>query len=75
MIQLNDENTVFVLFTDQIQKHLETLAIEVRELVEEVFSCGRFHHAVKIGRLELPLHFASRLDNLGGELAPTDKQA
>ena len=72
MIQLDDENAVLVLLTHQIQKHLETLAIEVRELVEEMFPGGWFHDAVQIGGLKLPLHFAFRLDAFGRDLAPTD---
>ena len=62
LIQLQDENTVLVLLTHQIQKHLKTIAVEVSELVKEVRSGGWFDNAVQIGGLELPLHFAFGLD-------------
>ncbi len=71
LIQLDDENAVFVLLTHQIEKRLETITVEVRELVEEMCSRGWFDDAVEVSCLELPLHFALGLDALSGDLAPT----
>ena len=66
------ENTVLVLLTHSIQKHLEAIAVEVSELVEEVFASDGFNHAIQVCCLELPLHFAFGLDSFCGDLAPTD---
>ena len=72
LIQLHDQNAVLVLLAHSIQKHLEAIAIEVRELIEERLTGGWFHDAVQVGGLKLPLHFAFRLDAFGCDLAPTD---
>ena len=72
LIQLDNENAVLVLCTHQIQKHLETSAVEVCELIEEMVSRCGFHDPVQIGSLKLPLHFAFGLDAFGRDFAPTD---
>ena len=62
----------FVVLTHQVHKDLETIAIEVSELVEEMVSRCRFRHAVQIGGFKLPLHLADGLDAPGGDLVSTD---
>ena len=47
LVQLDDENTVVVLLTHQVQEHLETSAVEVGELVEEMCSSSWFNDAVQ----------------------------
>ena len=66
LIQLDDEHAVFVLLTHQSEKHLETIAVEMRELVVEMCSRGGFDAAVEVSGLELPLHFAFGFDALRG---------
>ena len=42
------------------------------ELIEEVLTSAWFYNPIEISGLELPLHFALRLNAFGCDLAPTD---
>ena len=43
LIQLNDRRAVVVVLTHQVQEHLETIAVEVGELIEEMCSSCQFY--------------------------------
>ena len=59
---MDDENAVVILLTNQVQEHLETLAVKVYELIEARFFGGGFHEAVQIDGLKLPLHVVFGLE-------------
>ena len=42
------------------------------ELIKEVLTSAWFYNPIEISGLELPLHFALRLNAFGYDLAPTD---
>ena len=69
---LDDENAVVVLLAHQVEEHLETITVEVSELVAARFSSGWFDNAVPIGGLKLPLHFAFGLEAFCRNFASTD---
>ena len=72
MIQLQDENVALVPLTDEVQEHLEAIAVKLSERVEKVFSSAWFYNPVQIGCLERPLHSALGLDAFDRDLTSTN---
>jgi hypothetical protein len=61
LVELNNQNTVVKVFRYQIEKDLETICIEVGELIKEVFSSGWLNHAIEVGCFELLRKVAGRI--------------
>ncbi len=60
VIDLNQIEMGGKRFGHEFEKRLETNRIEMRELIEKTVSSFRFHDAIQVKGLSLPLHRLNR---------------
>jgi len=72
LVHLNNQNAVGKLRRHEVEKHLETVGVQVTELIEKVRSSRRFDNAIQVERLKLPLHFAPGFNPPSCDFATTE---